>query len=167
MTVPTGTSPGLSSDAWAQSYRQHTTALRTWFVAFGVGGPAFLVANESAWKVFRMDPASRLIGALYLSGVICQVIITLVDKYADWFGYLSNVRADDVRRARDGITTYKGSEYRKARRLLRKADFADWWLRHDSFSIIADVLTVSLFAWATARVLFILLAQETAVAGPA
>ena len=118
------------------AYRQHTAALRTWLVAFGVGAPVFMGSSDDRWNKFVHAPNVRCLGSLFLIGVMIQIVSAGLDKYFDLFclSRCLGIRDTTDLPARMGL----------------------WWMRNDWVSIIADLLTVALFGLAGYNLLAIL-----------
>lgn len=122
-----------------QAYRQHSAALRAWFVAFGVAFPLFLATNDIMWDQFSHHDNALFTAYLFFAGVVIQVVLAIIDKYADLFCLSASLGFKD---AND-----------------RAVKFGCWWLRYDSPSIIADVLTLALFIYAGHNTIVILLCR--------
>lgn len=115
---------------WSESYRQHATNLRNWFLAYGIGGPVLLLGNEKIWDKFAAAPNAKYISWLFIAGIALQVVLAIVDKYTSWFGAY-------------------GSLDLAARRGTMKYKIALIWLDHDWPSIALDCATLVIFGLAT------------------
>lgn len=74
-----------------QAYAEYNKTLRTWFVAFGVGGPAlFLVYDKLADALVKAGQL-RLVVLLFLTGATAQVLGAFLNKVANWYVYQSMV----------------------------------------------------------------------------
>lgn len=79
-----------ASDAFS-AYAEYNRILRTWFVAFGIGGPAlFLINDKIAAKLVAVDQL-RLVVALFLLGATAQVLGALRNKMANWYVYIGTI----------------------------------------------------------------------------
>ena len=75
------------------AYHYYSNLLRTWLVAYGVGGPILFLSNEALWKRLASDGTS--LGFLFLGGVALQVIVAALNKTVMWacyFGELNEKR---------------------------------------------------------------------------
>lgn len=89
-----------------QAYAEYNKTLRTWFVAFGVGGPALFLVNEKLAAALVQAGQLRLVVILFLSGATAQVLGAFLNKVANWYVYQSMV-SDDM----NGTPVHKASEY--------------------------------------------------------
>jgi hypothetical protein len=89
-----------------QAYAEYNKILRTWFVAFGVGGPALFLVNDKLSHALVQASQLRLVVVLFLAGATAQVLGAFLNKVANWYMYQSMV--DDKA---DGTLTHKVSEY--------------------------------------------------------
>jgi hypothetical protein len=89
-----------------QAYAEYNKILRTWFVAFGVGGPALFLVNDKLAQALVKAGQLRLVVILFLAGATAQVLGAFLNKVANWYMYQSMV--DDET---DGTFMHKASEY--------------------------------------------------------
>jgi len=89
-----------------QAYAEYNKILRTWFVAFGVGGPALFLVNDKLAGALVQAEQLRLVVVLFLAGATAQVLGAFMNKVANWYTYQSMVDADT-----DGGVMHKISEY--------------------------------------------------------
>jgi hypothetical protein len=73
---------------YREGYREYNSVLRSWFIAFGIGGPALLLTQPDLLKTLTDQGAARGIALLFLLGVASQVLIALVNKLACWYCYV-------------------------------------------------------------------------------
>lgn len=89
-----------------ETYLEYNRALRTWFVAFGVGGPALFLVNDTLAQRLVADGQLRLVVLLFLIGAGAQVGGALLNKFANWYVYSSALDAESpnrwVHRTRSG-----------------------------------------------------------------
>lgn len=113
-----------------RAYAEYNRILRTWFVAFGIGGPAlFLVNDKIAEKLVTLGHL-RWVVALFLIGATAQVLGALLNKIANWYVYVCTIDPE-----------MKGS---------RRQRFADWLMDQFWIDITIDVITIVSFgvaAW--------------------
>ena len=117
------------ADAYAAAYRQHATTLRSWLVAYGVGGPAVFLTNDKLRDALKASENLKWIGWTFLLGVAIQVPMSFVDKYSDWICYQ---RCQNPAWPR----TYP-------------SQFAAWWVNANTPSILFEFSSMALFAIAT------------------
>ena len=67
-----------------ETYLEYNKILSTWFIAFGVGGPALLIANGNLIDRLVVTGNLRLVAMLFLIGVGLQVVGALTNKVANW-----------------------------------------------------------------------------------
>ncbi len=76
-----------AAQAYFESYAEYNRILRSWFVAFGIGGLAlFLVEEKLRAALIQSGQAGVVIG-LFLAGVALQILIAGLNKYANWYCY--------------------------------------------------------------------------------
>ena len=122
-----GLSPGRAERTF-QAYLEYNRVLRTWFVAFGVGGPALFLANDKIAQRLAQAHQLRLVVILFLLGALGQIIGSLLNKAANWYVYRS--------------TTDTGVEGRCRHRV------AQWWISRFWPDIVLDLWTISAFGYA-------------------
>lgn len=127
-------------NALQDGYRQHANTLRLWFLVFGVGAPAAFVAREDLFKEFRNLPHFWSISFLFGLGVVVQMTLAFLDKYAtaEWF----------FKR----VTANERSDPPATESLLVERDTWFWakcWLQQNWLSAIGDALTVTAFVIAS------------------
>lgn len=71
------------------AYLEYNRVLRTWFVAFGVGGPALFLLNDDIAKRLAAADELQLVAMLFLGGAALQVLGALINKIANWYVYES------------------------------------------------------------------------------
>jgi hypothetical protein len=69
------------------SYREHANILRTWLVAYGVGGPVLILSQDKIWGKLSTSGSLRLIAVLFLTGVSLQVASAAINKSVMWACY--------------------------------------------------------------------------------
>lgn len=104
------------------AYLEYNRVLRTWFVAFGVGGPALFLVNEEIATRLHKAGELRLVAGLFIAGAALQVLGALINKVANWHVYKS---ANDW--------------------WCRASERVIGWFWIDK---VFDVLTIGVFGWA-------------------
>ena len=66
-------------------YWKHSSVLRNWFVAYGIGALVLVVYNDDT---FFKDPQKRnvFVGAIVI-GISLQILLTFLNKVIHWFVY--------------------------------------------------------------------------------
>ena len=70
-----------------ENYADYSRTLRTWLVAYGIGGPVLFVTNDKVAERIAKSGQSSDIVALFLFGVGLQVALSFVNKWAAWHMY--------------------------------------------------------------------------------
>ena len=110
------------------TYLEYNRVLRTWFVAFGIGGPSLFLVNSSLAQRLVDARLLRTVVILFLIGVAAQVFGALVNKVANWYVYQSTLADGDE----------EHWIYALAARVTEK-----FWI-----DIVLDLLTIGVFGWA-------------------
>jgi len=71
------------------SYFEYNKILRTWFVAFGIGGPALILVNDNIAAKLAAQGELKIVAILFLIGAISQVLGAFINKIANWYVYIS------------------------------------------------------------------------------
>src|SRR5262249_58966856 len=86
--VMADTTPQTEEAAYLEGYASFAKTLRTWLVAYGVGGPALIAAQKSVGERLAASGCTTLVVVLFLSGAVLQVVTALVFKCAMWAMYM-------------------------------------------------------------------------------
>ena len=128
---------GSDRDDYTGAYRHYAGVLRTWLVAYGVGGPVIILTNDKLWEAMQSARILALAGSLFLLGVALQVLLALLNKTTMWLSYYGQDH----------------EEFKKSRRYA-----AAKWLRSKYLiDFVSDVGSILLFAGATVVVFLALL----------
>lgn len=119
------------SEGYYSVYEDYARSLRSWFVAYGVGGPVLLLTNESVREKVARSGEARSIAIFFLMGVALQVCLAAMNKTLMWCMYFG-VKEPAFRR--NGC-------YRRISWLARQ-----YWI-----DLIVDLISIGLFSWATLR----------------
>ena len=68
-----------------EPYSHYNNLLRTWLVAYGIGGPAVLVTHKDFFQDVARKGNLTVIGWLFLAGVAAQVFIAFINKISMWY----------------------------------------------------------------------------------
>ncbi len=96
----------LDASGSYDTYVEYNKILRTWFVAFGVGGPALLLTHERL--INQLTSASNLkwVLGLFFAGVGLQVLGAFLNKMANWYVHRAYTSAEEL----SGQWKYKFAE---------------------------------------------------------
>ena len=121
-----------SAKGYYSAYQYHSNLLRTWLVAYGIGGPVLLFTNESLWHQLKVSGEVIVIGTLFLIGVACQIFLAALNKAVMWTLYFGE---GDL-------------QFQKKRRYKIMA-----WLSGQIWIDLGfDIASMVLMAWATVTV---------------
>ena len=112
------------------AFLEYARLLRTWLVAFGIGGPILFLNIQGVYDTLRASDDRWLLLSVFFAGLGLQVLSALLHKWVAWFVVVGAV-SERVRR----LPLYRFSIF--------MANFP--WI-----GVIADVGTVVLFAYAAA-----------------
>lgn len=121
---------------FSSSYVEFAKTLRTWFVAYGIGAPVFVLGQDTLRASWQSIPDARFIAECFLGGVALQVIAALVYKISMWYLYMGELDEEFC-----NSTRYEWSE---------SISVALW------LEVLFDVGTIGLFGYATVRMLDVL-----------
>jgi hypothetical protein len=76
-----------AAPAHFESYAEYNRILRSWFVAFGIGGPALFLAEDTLRSTLVASGETRQVVGLFLAGAAAQVLVAFLNKYANWYCY--------------------------------------------------------------------------------
>jgi hypothetical protein len=113
------------SYAYFESYAEYNRILRSWFVAFGVGGLALFLLQSPVREALLASGQTRVVVSLFLTGVTAQIVVAFLNKYANWYCYYGEDNPDFLRTGLYQFWARIASQF---------------WI-----DIILDVLTVSCF----------------------
>jgi len=112
-------------------YSEFARVLRTWFVAYGIGGPVLLLTNDAVQRKFAASGQAAHITLAFLTGVALQVLLAVLNKNATWIAYEAERRAD-----------------RKTKTVYR---LAVWFTNEFWIEFAMDMGSLVAFTWATYR----------------
>jgi len=110
-------------------YSDYAANLRLWLVAYGIGAPLLFVNSETLSNKLLLSPHAFIIVAIFLLGVMSQVIIALINKWSSWYLYAAST-----------TTRFKHSLSYKA---------ALWFSDRFWIDLSFDIITIILFSAAT------------------
>ena len=72
-------------EGYFEQYWKHSSVLRNWFVAYGIGALVLVVYNNGT---FFKDPQKRIVFLVSIViGISLQILLTFVNKVIHWFLY--------------------------------------------------------------------------------
>jgi hypothetical protein len=110
------------------AYSEYNKTLRTWLVAFGIGGPALFMTNDGIAKRLVATGELRMVVVLFLIGAGVQVLGALMNKACNWYVYQAYC-AGGVR----GTWKHRCSE---------------WLTSHFWIDVALDLVSISAFGYA-------------------
>lgn len=127
-----------AAGAYFDSYAEYNRILRSWFVAYGVGGLAIFLVEEKLRDALVRTGEVWLVTGLFLIGVAMQILIAGLNKYANWYCYYGE----------DEPGYQKTRAYR----------FWSWIARQFIFDVVVDIATAGCF-FAAIVILFVVFAR--------
>jgi hypothetical protein len=125
-------------DGFFDGYASFAGVLRTWLIAYGIGGPALFITQTSIANKIAASGHAREIALLFLVGVFLQVIIALLYKGAMWYLYIGEEQLEI--------------------QMTRRYKISNWLSMAFWLEMLFDLSSIVLFVYATFRVLSILTA---------
>ncbi len=116
-------------EEYFDAYKEHSTTLRTWLVAYGIGAPVLFMTNDKLVDRFSHAADSKLIAGLFLTGVVLQVLLAVMNKAVNWASYFA-----------------EGHEERKKEWCFK---FACWFCDQFWVDMLLDIASLGFFAVAT------------------
>jgi hypothetical protein len=121
--------PGESGDGHYSVYEEHAKTLRTWLVAYGIGGPVLILSKDSIWTKLGETGLLRPMAELFLAGVVLQVLLSAVNKSAMWACYYGEIEP--------------------AYTITKRYKFGLWLSELYIIDFAIDLASMGLFAYAT------------------
>lgn len=90
----TSTIGKTDKDGHFSNYSEYSKALRSWLVAYGIGGPVLFLTNEAVSQKLINNQNSKWIIFLFLSGVVLQVLLAFINKWAARHLYKGEIDQD-------------------------------------------------------------------------
>jgi hypothetical protein len=120
-------------------YREYNNNLRTWLLAFGIGGPVAILTNDRVLSRIAAAGEGESIFALFVVGVLSQILIAAINKYSNW------------------LSCYAEGSW---------CSIADWINGQIWIDFVLDVLAIGAFALASLKMFWILTLPDTASSLP-
>jgi hypothetical protein len=128
--------PENTVDSYYKAYEEYAKALRTWLVAYGIGGPVLFLTNETSRDALKNSGKLRDIAACFLIGVALQIIVTAINKSALWAVYFGE----------------ESPGFKETKRYK----LACWVAKQYCIDLVCDIASMLLFALSTYWVFIIL-----------
>lgn len=117
-------------------YKDYNATLRAWFVAFGAGGPAFLLANGAITQSLKSEGHLQAVVGAFFVGVFAQIVLVMINKSCAWMNYY--------------VKETGGAH--------RLAALASWLSEQYWIDFSADAITLVAFGWAVYMIAHVALA---------
>lgn len=113
-------------------YTEYNQTLRQWFVAFGIGGLAVFLVEDTVREKLVEAFELQSVALLFLAGSAAQIFVTFVNKVANW--YKHDETENNIENA--------GCKYVVSQWLLEQ-----FWI-----DIVCDLITIGTFGYAIFKV---------------
>ncbi len=74
------------TEGYFEQYWRYASALRNWFVAYGIGGAILFISKADLFAKFSPG-TKKIIVIAFLLGVLVQVLLAFWNKMGHWFIY--------------------------------------------------------------------------------
>jgi len=128
-----------NEDVYGEAFDRYEKALRTWFVAYGIGAMVLFMTQERLRKTLLCDPWGPWVVGLFLFGVFVQVFQSAFYKMCMWELYYKEAQ-------RNKAEEDKAGENERCPCLLNLSEKVE---RSHVIDIIFDAVTIVLFFAAT------------------
>lgn len=136
------------------TYDSYNRAVRTWFVSFGIGGPALILTNSDLASELKEAGVVGRVAVAFLIGCALQIAIAITNKISAWYSYSDSL---------DSETTENKKSGKKNRRKYReKSYWRKFWLRIESqfwIDITCDLMTLCAFAFAVVELISVVVSR--------
>ena len=123
-----------------EPYTHFSRTLRGWMVAYGIGVPVVLLSQDRLANVILSSGKGTTLTALFLGGVVLQVVAALAYKYSMAMLYANELDASRSKRWYTRLAEWLSDAF---------------WLE---FAI--DALSIACFAWATFNTMQVVLGAD-------
>jgi hypothetical protein len=121
--------PDSSAAEFYAVYDHYSKLLRTWLVAYGIGGPVLLLSSDTVLAKVSSSGSAKSIAVLFLIGVALQVLLATTNKTVMWI-------------------CYYGEMYPKYR-AKKRYKCCEWISEQFWIDLIVDIASMVLFGLAT------------------
>ncbi len=119
------------ADSYYKVYEEYAKAVRTWFIAYGIGAPVLVLGNEKLWKQLASENLLLVVGLVFIGGGIAQIVIALINKWMNWQNFHIEFQTKAI------------ADYQWYDRLTK------WLTRQFWIDMIFDIASVASFAVGT------------------
>lgn len=139
VTSPTTSQPTLDVSSkvdyehYLTPYLEHSKTLRTWFVAYGIGGPILFASQKLLIEKLIDYNCIKSVVTMMLFGTLLQILLTFISKMTSYQFYLSEIYDPHVLTRMHRLSINISKHYH--------------WLLP-----LIDFITIILFVWATVLV---------------
>ncbi|SDR10819.1 hypothetical protein [Pseudoxanthomonas sp. CF125] len=130
------------------NYAEYSKTFRAWMVAYGIGGPVLFLLNKDAPQAIAASPNVAWIVGLFLTGVVLQILLALLNKWAAWHMYRGALAMHLDQQGDTECDYHNLSKSYRRWRFINKQSWIDYGV---------DLVSVMAFSIATWLVLSILL----------
>ena len=131
----------VDRDGHYKCYDDYAKNLRTWFVAYGIGGPVLFLTQETVSDRIAQSGYAKHIVYGFLIGVVCQILLSLINKWNNWAIYSFSDKEDLMKKWRYKIPEIISEQF---------------WI-----DFLLDIGTVAAFGYSTMKVLFLFTGKPT------
>lgn len=94
-----------------ETYEEYAKTLRAWFVGFGIGGPGFLLANTPLIEALKSKGTLKGAVVSLLVAVVLQILLALINKFANWGNYYFHDNPPDKWAWREGLCDWIARQF--------------------------------------------------------
>jgi len=110
-SAATSTGPAPDPGAYFKVYEDYAKTLRTWLVAYGIGGPVLFITNKDVADKLSSSHAAPCIAELFLAGVALQVFLAMLNKTVMWAVYWAELYPEEAKKCRFRFAYWISSQY--------------------------------------------------------
>jgi hypothetical protein len=78
------------ASAHYEVYAEHSRTLKAWLVGYGVAVPAIILNQKDLWEKLANSGNIECIAMLFITGVLLQVVISVINRMIMWISYYGN-----------------------------------------------------------------------------
>jgi len=94
-----------------EAYRDFARNLRTWFIAYGIGGPVLFASADDIWVALKDSGSGQIVIYSFLGGVALQIVAALMYKSAMWYIYIGELKPSFRKTIRHKISDWLSEMY--------------------------------------------------------
>ena len=125
------TEPNKKTDReeYLKAYSEHAKTLRNWFVGYGIGVIVLFITKDRPWDALNKSGYATLICVLLFLGVFAQVLLSQLNKIANWYCYYG--------------------EFKPASKTKWQSKISRWWEKQFWIDCLFDFITIATFVLST------------------